>query len=309
MSKSKMTVPQCQLFKKEGKKIKMIVAYDYPMALLIDRSDAEMILVGDSLGMVVLGLDTTVPVNMEEIIYHLRAVKRAAKNTMIVADMPFMSYVNVDEAVRNAGRLMKEGADCVKLEGGLTVTGKVKEIVDAGIPVMAHIGLTPQTVSMLGGFKVQGKDFATAERLLKEALALEEAGAFAVLMECVPAHLAALITEKLRVPTIGTGAGPSVYGHCLNAYDLLGIFDRFVPKFVRQYAQLGPAMVGVFNSYCREIDCGDFPLEEHCFHMDEKDLKRLSSGGRSGKRGSEAKEKVKRKKAKREKTMEAGMTQ
>jgi 3-methyl-2-oxobutanoate hydroxymethyltransferase len=276
MSKSKITIPQCQALKEEGKKIKMIVAYDYPMATLIDRSDAEMILVGDSLGMVVLGLDTTVPINMEEIVYHLRAVKRAAKNTMIVADMPFMSYINVDEAVRNAGRLMKEGADCVKLEGGLTVAGKVKAIVDAGIPVMAHIGLTPQTVSMLGGFKVQGKDSATAERLLKEALALEEAGAFVVLMECVPAQLAALITERLRVPTIGTGAGPSVDGHCLNAYDLLGIFDKFVPKFVRQYANLGPAIVEAFNSYCREIDCSEFPLEEHCFHMSEENLKRLS---------------------------------
>ena len=275
MSKVKITIPQCQQFKAEGRKVKMIVAYDYPMASLIDRSDAEMILVGDSLGMVVLGLDTTVPVNMEEIVYHLRPVKRASKNTMIVADMPFMSYINIDEAVRNAGKLMKEGADCVKLEGGLTVTDKVKAIVDAGIPVMAHIGLTPQTVSMLGGFKVQGKDSATAERLLKEALALEEAGAFAVLLECIPAQLAKLITEKLKVPTIGTGAGPYVDGHCLNAYDLTGIFDKFVPKFVRQYAKLGPAMVEAFNSYCSEIDSGAFPVKEHCFHMNDEDLKRL----------------------------------
>ena len=275
MSKAKITIPQCQQFKAEGRKVKMIVAYDYPMATLIDRSDAEMILVGDSLGMVVLGLDTTVPINMEEIVYHLRPVKRAARNTMVVADMPFMSYINIDEAVRNAGKLMKEGADCVKLEGGLTVTDKVKAIVDAGIPVMAHIGLTPQTVSMLGGFKVQGKDTATAERLIKEALALEEAGAFAVLMECIPAQLAKVITEKLKVPTIGTGAGPFVDGHCLNAYDLVGIFDKFVPKFIRQYAKLGPVMVDAFNSYCSEIDSGAFPLKEHCFHMSDEDLKRL----------------------------------
>ncbi len=253
----------------------MIVAYDYPLAALIDRSDAEMILVGDSLGMVVLGLDTTVPINMEEIIYHLRAVKRAAKNTMVVADMPFMSYINVDEAVRNAGRLMKEGADCVKLEGGLPVTEKVRAIVDAGIPVMAHIGLTPQNVSMLGGFKVQGKDSATAGRLLREAVALEEAGAFSVLMECVPMQLAKIITEKLKGPTIGTGAGPHVDGHCLNAYDLLGIFDKFVPKFIRQYAHVGTVAVDAFNSYCREIDSGEFPLEEHSFHMKEEELKRL----------------------------------
>jgi 3-methyl-2-oxobutanoate hydroxymethyltransferase len=279
MSKTKMTIPQAQQFKEQGKKIKMIVAYDYPMATMIDRSDAEMILVGDSLAMVVLGLDTTVPVNMEEIIYHLRAVKRAAKNTMIVADMPFMSYINIDEAVRNAGQLLKEGADCVKLEGGLPVCPKVRAIVDAGIPVMAHIGLTPHTVSMLGGFKVQGKDSAAAERLLNEAMKLQEAGAFSVLMECVPAALAKLITAKLSVPTIGTGAGPHVDGHCLNAYDLTGIFDKFVPKFVKQYAKLGPMMVDAFNSYCREIDSGEFPVKEHCFTINEEDLKKLYGEG------------------------------
>jgi len=275
MGKTKLMIPQVHQYKEKGKKMKMIVAYDYPMASLIDRSDAEMILVGDSLGMVILGYDTTVPINMEEIIYHLRPVRRAAKNTMVIADMPFMSYINVDEAVRNAGTLMKEGADCVKLEGGMTVTDRVKAIVDAGIPVMAHIGLTPQMVSMLGGFKVQGKDAASAERLLNDALKLEEAGAFSVLMECVPVPLAKLITEKLSVPTIGTGAGPYVDGHCLNAYDLVGIFDKFVPKFVKQYAQIGPMMVNAFNMYCQEIDNGEFPAKEHCFSMKEEDLKRL----------------------------------
>lgn len=276
MEKVKITIPQYRQFKEQGRKIKMVVAYDYPMATLIDRSDTDMILVGDSLGMVVLGLETTVPINMEEIIYHLRAVKRGAGNTMVVADMPFMSYINIDESVRNAGRLMKEGADCVKIEGGLPIIDKVRAIVDAGIPVMTHIGLTPQTVSMLGGFKVQGKDGATAGRLMKEAFAHQEAGAFSILMECVPAQLAKLITEKLEIPTIGTGAGPHVDGHCLNAYDLLGIFDRFVPKFVRQYAQMGTQMVDVFNRYCREIDRGEFPLKEHCFNMNEEELKRLS---------------------------------
>lgn len=275
MAKTKITIPQVRQYKEQGKKIKMIVAYDYPMAALIDRSDAEMILVGDSLGMVVLGYDTTVPVNMEEIIYHLRAVKRAAKNTLIVADMPFMSYINVDEAIRNAGKLLKEGADCVKLEGGLPMVDKVKGIVDAGIPVMAHIGLTPQTVSMLGGFKVQGKDAAAAERMMIEARELEAAGAFAVLLKCVPAPLARLMTQKLTASTIGTGAGPDVDGHCLNAYDLTGIFDKFVPKFVKQYANLGPQMVDAFNAYCREIDSGEFPGREHCFTMKEEDLKRL----------------------------------
>ncbi len=275
MDKTKITIPQVRQYKEQGKKIKMIVAYDYPFAALIDRSDAEMILVGDSLGMVVLGYDTTVPVNMEEIIYHLRAVRRAAKNTMVVADMPFMSYINVDEAIRNAGRLMKEGADCVKLEGGLPMVDKVKGIVDAGIPVMAHIGLTPQTVSMLGGFKVQGKDAASAERMLLEARELEGAGAFAVLLECVPSPLARLITAKLGVATIGTGAGADVDGHCLNAYDLTGIFERFVPKFVKQYAQVGPQMLDAFNAYCREIDNGEFPAQQHCFTMKEEDLKKL----------------------------------
>ncbi|MDR7868297.1 MAG: 3-methyl-2-oxobutanoate hydroxymethyltransferase [Sporomusaceae bacterium] len=275
MTKTKLTVPQVRQLKEQGKKVKMIVAYDYPFAALIDRSDADMILVGDSLGMVVLGYDTTVPVNMEEIIYHLRAVRRAAPNTMVVADMPFMSYINVDEAIRNAGRLMKEGADCVKLEGGLPMVDKVKGIVDAGIPVMAHIGLTPQTVSMLGGFKVQGKDAASAERMLLEARELEGAGAFAVLLECVPAPLARLITSKLSASTIGTGAGAGVDGHCLNAYDLTGIFERFVPKFVKQYAQVGPQMLDAFNAYCREIDSGEFPGEKHCFTMKEEDLKRL----------------------------------
>lgn len=275
MAKTKITVPQVRQYKEQGKKVRMIVAYDYPMAALIDRSDAEMILVGDSLGMVVLGYETTVPVNMEEIIYHLRAVKRAAKNTLIVADMPFMSYVNVNEAIHNAGKLIKEGADCVKLEGGLPMVEKVKGIVDAGIPVMAHIGLMPQTVSMLGGFKVQGKDTAAAERMLIEARELEAAGAFAILLECVPAPLAGLLTQKLAVSTIGTGAGPDVDGHCLNAYDITGIFDRFVPKFVKQYAQLGPQMVDAFNAYCREVDSGEFPGQEHCFTMREEDLKRL----------------------------------
>jgi len=275
VTKTKLTIPQVRQYKEQGKKIKMIVAYDYPFAALIDRSDAEMILVGDSLGMVMLGHETTVPVNMEDIIYHLRAVKRAAKNTMVVADMPFMSYVNVDEAVRNAGKLLKEGADCVKLEGGLPMVDKVKGIVDAGIPVMAHIGLTPQTVSMLGGFKVQGKDAVSAERMLLEARELESAGAFAVLLECVPAPLARMITAKLRASTIGTGAGPDVDGQCLNAYDLTGLFERFVPKFVKQYAQLGPQMVEAFNAYCREVDSGEFPGQQHCFTMNEEDLKKL----------------------------------
>lgn len=276
MTKQKIAIPQLRKLKEQSKKFTMITAYDYPMASLIDRSNSEMILIGDSLGMVVLGYDSTVPVNMEDVIYHLRAVHRAARSTLLVADMPFGSYnSSVEDAIKNATRLLKEGADCVKLEGGLNVVDKIKGIVGAGIPVMAHIGLTPQTVSMLGGFKVQGKDHEAAKQLLADAKELEKAGAFAVLLECVPSPLAKIITESLKVPTVGTGAGPHVDGHCLNAYDLLGIFEKFKPKFVKQYSNLAGEMINVFNTFHKEIETGVFPQPEHCFGMDEEDLKRL----------------------------------
>jgi 3-methyl-2-oxobutanoate hydroxymethyltransferase len=276
MTKKKITIPEIQEMKRNGKKFKMITVYDYPMASMVDQSNAELILVGDSLGMVIQGHDGTVPVNIEDVIYHVKAVRRGAPNTFVVGDMPFLSYqVSKEEAIRNAGTLLKVGADCVKMEGGMNVVETVRAVVNAGIPVIAHIGLTPQTASMMGGFKVQGKSTEAAEKLLNEAIALEEAGAFAMVVECVPTQLAKIIDEKLQIPIISVGAGPHATGHNLNAYDLLGIFDKFVPKFVRQYAQMGRQMVEVFNTWGREIDNGEFPAPEHCFNMKDEDLKRL----------------------------------
>ncbi|MDK2882872.1 MAG: 3-methyl-2-oxobutanoate hydroxymethyltransferase [Bacillota bacterium] len=277
MEKRKVAIPQLKEMKKAGQKIKMVTAYDYPTAVLIDKTPIEMILVGDSLGMVVLGYDGTVPVTMEDMIHHLRPVVKGAPHTLVVGDMPFMSYnVSREEAIRNAGRLMKEGgADCVKLEGGQAVAPTVRAIVDAGIPVMGHIGLTPQTASALGGFKVQGKDAAMAAKLLADAQALEEAGAFAVVLECIPAQLARLITEKLTIPTIGIGAGPWCDGQVLVTQDMMGLFDRFVPKFVKQYANVGKIMLEAFERYAQEVDAGVFPDLEHSFTMKEEELEKL----------------------------------
>lgn len=276
MVKKKVTIPEIMEMKKTGRKFKMITVYDYPMASMVDQSKAELILVGDSLGMVIQGHEGTVPVNIEDVIYHVKAVRKGAPNTFIVGDMPFLSYqVSTEEAIRNAGTLLKIGADCVKMEGGMKVVERVRAVVDAGIPVIAHIGLTPQTAALVGGFKVQGKSAEAAERLLKEALALEEAGAFAIVLECLPTGLARLIDEKLSIPTIGCGAGPYTTGQNLNAYDLLGIFDKFVPKFVKQYAQMGQQMVEVFDTWCTEIDEGKFPEKKHEFTMNDEDLERL----------------------------------
>lgn len=277
MSKVKITIPQLKEYKQNNRKFTMITVYDYPMALLVDRSQAEMILVGDSLGMVVLGYEGTVPVELDDVIYHLKAVTRAARDTLVVGDMPFMSYnVSKEEAIRNAGRLMKEGgADCVKIEGGLKVVDTVRAVVDAGIPVVAHIGLTPQTASMLGGFKVQGKDPQAAKRLLEEAQMLEEAGACAIVLECVPAALASLITEKLTIPTIGVGAGVNCDAQNLNGYDIIGIFDKFVPKFVKKYADLAPVILDAFNNFAEEVANGKFPTDEHIFNMDEEIIQKL----------------------------------
>ncbi|HHY91944.1 MAG TPA: 3-methyl-2-oxobutanoate hydroxymethyltransferase [Firmicutes bacterium] len=278
MDKRKVAIPQLKDMKKAGQKLKMVTAYDYPTAVMIDKSPIEMILVGDSLGMVVLGYDGTVPVTMEDMIHHIRPVVKGAPHTLVVGDMPFMSYnISREEAIRNAGRLMKEGgADCVKLEGGTVVAPTVRAIVDAGIPVMAHIGLTPQTASALGGFKVQGKDAAMAAKLLADARALEEAGAFAIVLECIPAQLARLISEKLSIPTIGIGAGPWCDGQVLVTQDMLGLFDRFVPKFVKQYANLGKLMLEAFEKYAAEVDDGSFPDMEHSFSMKEEELQKLS---------------------------------
>ncbi len=277
MAKQKVTIPALKEMKEQGKKIRMVTAYDYPTGILVDKTDIELILVGDSLGMVVLGYDGTVPVTMEEMIHHCKATVRGAKNTLIVGDLPFGSYnMSISDAVYNATRMMKEGgADCVKLEGGLAVVETVRAIVSGGVPVMAHIGLTPQTASALGGFKVQGKDAAAAERMINEALKLEEAGAFAIVLEAIPAPLAEIITKKLTIPTIGIGAGVHCDGQVLVTHDLIGLFDRFVPKFVKQYANISQDIVAAFNAYAEEVAAGKFPGPEHSFTMKDEVLKRL----------------------------------
>lgn len=277
MKKKKLTIPQLKEMKQQGKKVKMVTAYDYSLAAVIDESPMELILVGDSLGMVVLGYDSTIGVTMEDMLHHTRPVVKGAPNTLIITDMPFGSYnVSVHEAVGNANRIMKEGgADAVKLEGGRVVVNTVRAIVDAGIPVMGHIGLTPQTVSQLGGFKVQGKDEDAALKLIEDAKLLEEAGAFAIVVECVPAPVAKLITEKLTIPVIGIGAGVHCDGQVLVIQDLLGMFERFVPKFVKQYAKLNGLIMEALEQYGAEVDHGVFPGPEHSFGMKEEVLKKL----------------------------------
>ena len=277
MDKKKIPIPDFKELKRQGKKIRMVTAYDYPTAVIIEKTDIEMILVGDSLGMVVLGYDGTVPVTVEDIIHHAKPVVKGAPNTHIVADMPFMSYqVSIEDAIRNAGRLIKEsGADSVKLEGGLDYSSTVKAIVKAGLPVMGHIGLTPQTAGSLGGFKVQGKDAKAAQDLIDSAIALEDAGAFAIVLECIPAPLAKIISQKLAIPTIGIGAGVYCDGQVLVTQDMLGLFDRFVPKFVKQYAQIGQLELEAFNKYAEEVALGVFPDDAHSFSMKEEVIKQL----------------------------------
>jgi 3-methyl-2-oxobutanoate hydroxymethyltransferase len=277
MDRKKITPVDVQTMKKEGKKISMLTAYDYPTALLEDRAGIEIILVGDSVGMTVLGYENTLPVTMDEMIHHTKAVRKGAKYALIVGDMPFMSYnTSEEDAIFNAGRFMKEaGADAVKLEGGAGVKEIVKAIVKAGIPVMGHIGLTPQTISMLGGFKVQGKDAQAAQKIIDDALSLEDAGAFSVLLEAVPAPIAKRITERLRVPTIGIGAGVHCDGQVLVVHDLLGLFDRFTPKFAKRYVNLSELMLKAFESYKEEVFKGAFPTDQHSFHIDEKELSKV----------------------------------
>jgi 3-methyl-2-oxobutanoate hydroxymethyltransferase len=277
MDRKKITPVDVQAMKKEGKKISMLTAYDYPMALLEDRAGIEVILVGDSVGMTVLGYENTLPVTMDEMIHHTKAVKKGAKYALIVGDMPFMSYnTSEKDAIFNAGRFMKEaGADAVKLEGGAAVKDIVKVIVKAGIPVMGHIGLTPQTISMLGGFKVQGKDAEAAQKIIDDALSLEDAGAFSVVLEAIPAPIAKRITERLAIPTIGIGAGVDCDGQVLVVHDMLGLFDRFTPKFAKRYVNLSELTIKAFESYKDEVEKGAFPTDQHSFHIDEKELGKM----------------------------------
>lgn len=263
--------------KEEKKKLTMLTAYDYSFAKLMDEAGVDSILVGDSVGMVCLGYEDTLPVTMEDMIHHTAAVCRGAKNALVVADMPFMSYqTSVYDAVTNAGRLIKEGhAQAVKLEGGFEVTEQIKAIVAASIPVVAHIGLTPQSVNAFGGFKVQGKSEAAAQKLLDEARAVEEAGAFAVVLECVPEKLATKISETISIPTIGIGAGAGCDGQVLVFQDMLGLFSDFTPKFVKTFANVGEIVRGAFEGYIKEVREGTFPAKEHTFKIDDDILDKL----------------------------------
>ncbi|MBE5936178.1 MAG: 3-methyl-2-oxobutanoate hydroxymethyltransferase [Lachnospiraceae bacterium] len=272
-----VTVTTLMKMKEEKNRITMLTAYDYSTAKIMDEVGIDMILVGDSLGMVMLGYDDTLSVTMEDMIHHTKAVTRGAKNALVVADMPFMSYqTSVYDAMVNAGRLMKEGrAGAVKLEGGVGVAPQIKAIVDAGIPVVAHIGLTPQSVNAFGGFKVQGKDEIAAKRLIEDALAVQEAGACAVVLECVPAKLAKIVTDKLVIPTIGIGAGADCDGQVLVYQDMLGTFSGFKPKFVKEFASVGELMREGFGAYIKECKEGTFPGPEHTFAISDDVIEKL----------------------------------
>jgi len=277
MEVKKLTPVDILAMKKAGRKIATVAAYDYPTALLVDRAGLDMILVGDSLGMTVLGYNNTLPVTMDEIIHHTKAVTRAVKRALVMGDMPFMSYNTSErDAIINAGRLMKEGgADAVKLEGGASVKETVKAIVRAGIPVVGHIGLTPQTSSMLGGFKVQGKTAEAAQRIIDDALLLEDAGAFAIALEAIPVPIAKRITERLNAVTISVGAGVHCDAQGIVIHDLLGLFDRFTPKFAKRYVNLSELILKALEEYRDDVLNGRFPTDEHSYHIDEKELSKV----------------------------------
>ncbi len=264
---AKRTVATLLEMKKNGQKVSQVTCYDYSTMCLIEQCGIDTVLVGDSLGMTMQGHDTTLPVTMEDMIVYGKSVVRGSKEAFVVMDMPFMSYqVSVEQAVMNAGRLIKEtGANAVKLEGGAAVKEQIKAIVDAGIPVCAHIGMTPQSVNVFGGFKVQGKGEANAERVLQDALAVQEAGAFMCVLECVPPKLAALITEKVDMVTIGIGAGAGCDGQVLVWQDLMGVNQGFTPKFVKHFGEIGEAMKEAFRAYDQQVKAGTFPAEEHSF--------------------------------------------
>ncbi len=280
MSRKKMTILALHEKKARGEPITMVTAYDYPSALAADRAGIDSILVGDSLGMVVLGYDSTVPVTMDEMIHHCKAVRRGAQYAWLIGDMPFMSYqADRAEAVRNAGRFLKEGGmDAVKLEGGRQMAETVRAITDAGIMVVGHIGLTPQSSAQLSGYRVQGKTAADAQRLLEDALALQEAGAVMLVLEMVPDRVAARISQALRIPTIGIGAGAGCDGQVLVLHDLLGLFDRFTPKFVKKYAELFPQMEAALAAYRDDVVNRRFPDAEHSFAMEEAEWERWRRG-------------------------------
>jgi len=273
----RVTIHQIKAMKQKGEKIAMLTAYDYTTAKIVDEAGLPLILVGDSLGMVVLGYDSTIPVTLEVMLHHTRAVVRGTKNALVVGDMPFMTYqISTEEAIRNAGRFLQEtGCQAVKLEGGVTVADTVRRIVDCGIPVMGHIGLTPQSINQLGGYRIQGKTAEAARRLLEDAKALDKAGAFAVVLETVPSALAALISKRISIPTIGIGAGAGCDGQVQVINDILGSYTDFVPKHAKQYAKIAGTMAGAISQYRSEVEDGKFPTEAQSFPMDEAVLKGL----------------------------------
>jgi len=278
---NRVTVQELKAMKRRGEKIPMLTAYDYPTARVLDEAGVPIILVGDSLGMVVLGYDSTLPVTMEDMIHHTRAVVRGSQRAHIVFDMPFMSYQSgIEDALRNAGRALKEtGAQSVKLEGGAHMAETARRLVEVGIPVMGHIGLTPQSVNQLGGYRAQGKTPAAAVRLLHDARALEQAGAYAIVLETIPAPLARIITSKVSVPTIGIGAGPDCDGQVQVIHDFLGLYPDFVPKHCRQYAHLAEEISHAVRNYLEDVRGGAFPTAKESIPMDESVLAELARGG------------------------------
>lgn len=284
----KVTVSYLKEAKTSGEKLTMLTGYDFPTAAALDAAGIDMILVGDSLGMVVLGYDSTIPVTMEDMIHHTKPVVRAARRAMVVADMPFMSYqISKKEAMRNAGRFLQEaGADAVKLEGGVEIAKTVRAIVDAGIPVIGHLGLTPQSVNVFGGYGLRAKGVAEAEKLVVDAQTLEEAGACAVVLEKIPAPVAKYVTENIGIPTIGIGAGPDCDGQVLVTHDAIGLFEKFVPKFTKQYAQIGATMKKAFEEYVSDVKKGAFPAEEHSFPADAEVVEALAAKNRPRSKGN-----------------------
>jgi 3-methyl-2-oxobutanoate hydroxymethyltransferase len=275
----RVTITEIKEMKQRKEKIPMLTAYDYVTAKMVDEAGVPLILVGDSLGMVMLGYESTIPVTMEEMIHHTKAVVRGAKKALIIGDMPFMTYhISVSDALHNAARFIQEGgAQAVKLEGGEVVAEKVRRLVDCGIPVMGHIGLTPQSIHQLGGFKVQGKAVEEARKLLNDARILEEAGAFAIVLECTPAPLSKLITQKLVIPTIGIGAGPDCDGQVQVISDLLGLYTDFVPKHAKQYARLAGEIKTAVSSYISEVKSLSFPTAEQSYTMDRSIIDAIAS--------------------------------
>jgi len=268
-----------ELRRRKGERMAMLTAYDYPSARLVAEAGVDLILVGDSLGMVVLGYDSTTPVTMDDMVHHTRAARRGAPEAFLIADLPFLSYGTFEQALENSARLMKDaGADSVKLEGGAEVAPIVQALVRAGVPVLGHVGLTPQTASSLGGYKLQGKDEVNARRILEGALALDAAGCWGVVLELVPAPLARLVTERISIPTIGIGAGPNCDGQVLVFHDLVGLFSGFTPTFVKRYAEAGSAIREAVARYAEEVRGGAFPAEKQSFGIDEEVLKRLYGG-------------------------------